>query len=128
MKVTTEAINNIKMIKLYSWQENFMARIYRRRQRDVIALRWGGFSVALLVFFIYFFPSLLPPTTFATYIATGHYLEYETAVASLVLFNLMRGPLIQAPVFFGDLVQLMVSMRRIDKYLNCDEVQKVIKD
>ena len=24
MKVSTEAINNIKMIKLYSWQENFL--------------------------------------------------------------------------------------------------------
>lgn len=76
MKVSTEAINNIKMIKLYSWQENFLERIYRRRSRDVEALRMGGFAVATLIFMIYFFPSLLPVTTFATYIGLGNYLEY----------------------------------------------------
>jgi len=104
MKVSTEAINNIKMIKLYSWQENFLQRIYRRRDRDVASLRKAGFAVALLIFFIYLFPSLLPVTTFATYIKLGNVLKYEVAVAALVLFNLMRGPLIQAPIFFGDLI------------------------
>ena len=82
----------------------------------------------MLVFCVYLFPSLLPVTTFATYIKLGHHLKYEVAVAALVLFNLMRSPLIQAPIFFGDLVQLMVSMKRIDKFCNSDEVQKVIKD
>ena len=128
MKVTTEAINDVKMIKLYSWQENFLERIYRRRSRDVASLRKGGFAVALLITCIYLFPSMMPAATFATYIGTGHYLKYEIAVASLVLFGLMRGPLIQAPIFFGDLIQLMVSMKRIDKFLHGDEVQKEIKE
>ena len=68
MKVTTEAINNIKMIKLYSWQENFLQRIYRRRARDVSRLHRAGFAIAMLVFCVYLFPSLLPVTTFATFI------------------------------------------------------------
>ena len=71
---------------------------------------------------------MLPVATFATYIAMGNYLEYPVAVGALVLFGLMRGPLIQAPIFFGDLIQLMVSMKRIDKFLNSDEVQTNIKD
>ena len=122
MKVSTEAINNIKMIKLYSWQENFLQRIYRRRDTDVKNLRRGGFAVAMLIFLIYLFPSLLPATTFAVYISLGNYLKYEVANAALVLFNLLKGPLIQAPIFFGDLIQLLVSMKRIDKFLNSDEV------
>jgi len=104
MKATTEAMTNIKMIKLYSWQENFLQRIYRRRDIDVKALRRGGFAVAFLIFFIYLFPSMLPVTTFGTYIALGNYLQYQVAVAALVLFGLMRGPLIQAPLFFADLI------------------------
>ena len=40
----------------------------------------------------------------------------------------MRTPLIQAPSFFADLIQLIVSMKRIDKFMNSDEVQKNIKD
>jgi hypothetical protein len=56
---------------------------------------------------------LLPICTFATYIALGNYLSYNKAVSSLVLFGLMKGPLLQAPMFFSDLVQLFVSIRRI---------------
>lgn len=122
MKVTTEAMNNIKMIKLYSWQENFLERIQRRRLRDLASMRVGGMALATLIFFVSLFPSMLPVTTFATYIGLGNHLEYPVAVGSLVLFGLMRFPLIQAPIFFGDLIQLRVSMRRIDKFLNADEV------
>ena len=50
MKITTESMANIKMIKLYSWQENFLERIYRRRDTDVKALRMGGFMTANLIF------------------------------------------------------------------------------
>ena len=128
MKVTTESISNIKMIKLYSWQENFLERIYRRRERDVSALRKGGFLVGNLIFFVYLFPSLLPVATFATYIGLGNDLKYQVAVGAQVLFQLMRTPLIQAPSFFADLIQLIVSMKRIDKFMNSDEVQKNIKD
>lgn len=35
MKVTTESINNIKMLKLYSWQDSFMERISRRREKEL---------------------------------------------------------------------------------------------
>ena len=104
MKVTTESINSIKMIKMYSWQENFLERIYRRRATEITSLKRSAFAIAMLYFFVYLFPALLPATTFATYISTGHVLKYDVAVASLVLFNLMRRPLIQAPIFFGDLV------------------------
>ena len=128
MKVTTEAINNMKMIKLYSWSENFLQRIYRRRARDIIALRAGGRAVTLLISSIYIFPSLLPVATFSTYIGLGNYLEFNVAVAALVLFGLLRGPLLQAPMFFNDLIQLFVSVRRIQSFLECDEVQKSIKD
>ena len=122
MKVTTESMTNIKMIKLYSWQENFLERIFRRRDADVKALRMGGFMTANLIFFIYLFPSMLPVATFATYIGLGNYLQYQVAVGALVLFSLMRTPLIQAPFFCADLIQLIVSLKRIDKFMQSDEV------
>ena len=78
--------------------------------------------VGNLIFFIYLFPSMLPVATFSTFIALGNELKYQVAVGALVLFQLMKVPLIQAPIFFGDLIQLMVSLKRIDKFLHSDEV------
>lgn len=88
----------------------------------------SGFATSMLIFFVYLFPSMLPAATFATYISFGNYLEYPVAVGALVLFSIMRGPLIQAPIFFGDLIQLLVSMKRIGEFLSSDEVQHNIKD
>jgi hypothetical protein len=36
MKVTTEALNNAKMLKLYSWEKNFMKRIWRKRALELV--------------------------------------------------------------------------------------------
>ena len=36
MKVTTEALNNPKMLKLYSWEKNFMKRIWRKRALEIV--------------------------------------------------------------------------------------------
>jgi len=58
----------------------------------------------MLISFIYIFPNMLPVATFATYIGLGNYLSPAKCVSSLVLFGLMRGPLLQAPMFFNDLI------------------------
>ena len=82
----------------------------------------------MLISFVYIFPSLLPVVTFATYIGFGNYLQFQVAVSALVLFGLLRGPLLQAPMFFNDLIQLFVAVRRIQSFLEADEVQKTIKE
>ena len=113
MAVTTESINNIKMLKLYSWQDDFLGRIFRRRGKEIKLLKKRGIIVAIIIGSVYFFPSLLAPVTFSTYIGIGNTLDFNTAVSALVLFNLMKDPMISIPMFFSDLVECIVSLKRI---------------
>ena len=70
------------------------------------------------------FPSLLPAVTFSAYIGlAGQSLSLSVTVAALVLFEFISKPLIDFPIFMGDIVSLLVSMRRIDKFLELKEVQ-----
>ena len=94
MKVTTESINNIKMLKLYSWQDSFLERLKRRRAKELATLRRINFGWAIVVCGLYLFPNLLPAVTFSVYIATGHVLEFNVAVSALVIFGLMQEPMI----------------------------------
>ena len=126
MKGTTESINNIKMLKLYSWQEGFLERIYRRRTKELVTQRKINFGWACFIVGAYLFPNMLPAVTFATYIGTGHTLDFNVAVAALVIFNLMQGPLIQVPFFFSEVINLIVSMKRIEGFLDLDQVQECI--
>jgi len=94
MKTTTESINNIKMLKLYAWQDSFLGRIHRRRSKELSSLKKINFSYAFVISGIYLFPNLLPAVTFSVHIATGHTLEYNVAVAALIIFSIMQEPLI----------------------------------
>jgi len=67
----------------------------------------------MLIGCVYLFPNLLPAIVFSTYIGTGHTLDLPTATTILVLFNLMKEPLISLPMFCSDLIDLIVSMKRI---------------
>lgn len=122
MEVTTESINNAKMLKLYSWQENFMHLTFRRRAKEVSSLKKRGVIVAIIVGSMYMFPSMIAPATFSVYIGTGHTLSYSIAAGALVLFKLMQEPMISIPLFFSDCIELIVSMRRIEKFIDLYEV------
>ena len=99
-----------------------MQRIFRRREKELITLRKINLGWGVVVAGIYLFPNLLPAVTFTAYIGLGNTLDSEVAVASLVIFGLMKGPLIQLPLFCAEIINLMVSMRRIEGFLNLDEV------
>jgi ABC-type bacteriocin/lantibiotic exporter with double-glycine peptidase domain len=122
MKVTTEALNHPKMLKLYSWQNNFVRRIIRKRAAEMIQLRRQGWGVAYLVSCIYFWPNLLPVVVFSTYIYFGNNLTLDIAIGSLILFNQMRSPLIELPWFIKMFLEMLVSNRRIQKFMLNDEV------
>ena len=62
--------------------------------------------------------------TFSTFIGIGNTLDFNTAVSALVLFNLMKDPMISIPMFFSDLVECIVSLKRIQKFIDLHEVQK----
>ena len=128
MKVTTESINNIKMLKLYSWQDSFIHRIYRRRAKELKTLRRINFGWSYVIAGMYLFPNLLPGVTFSMYIGLGNTLDFNVAVASLVIFSLMQDTLIAVPFFFSEVLNLLVSMKRIEGFLDLDEVQKLITD
>ena len=126
MKSTTESISNIKMLKLYAWQDSFQDRIYRRRKRELAALKKINVAWAFLISGAYMFPNLLPCVTFSVHIATGHTLTYGVTVAALIIFSIMQDPLVQFPYFITMLIEVIQSLKRIEKFLDLDEVQKGI--
>ena len=72
---------------------------------------------------IYFWPNLLPIAVFSTYIFFGNSMTLSVAVASLILFGLVKDPMTELPFFFKSWLEMMVSNRRIQKFMLCDEVQ-----
>jgi len=73
-----------------------------------------------------FWPMILQATTFSVYIGTGHKIDLSTAYTVMTVFNLMQGPLRMLPMFIGSFIEFTVAMRRIQKFLICDEINPAI--
>ena len=115
MNETTEAINNIKMLKLYSWQALFERRINEKRSFEVSLLRTNQFIIAVFSSLTSFFPLIMPAVCFTVYIALGlqPYLDLPVASTCLLFFKLMAQPMSAVPMVSQMLIRLRVSMQRI---------------
>jgi ABC-type bacteriocin/lantibiotic exporter with double-glycine peptidase domain len=56
MKITTESFNNIKMLKLYNWTDQFKDKIIDKRKLEQSMIRKRYFTTALNITSLYFFP------------------------------------------------------------------------
>lgn len=113
MNHTTEAINNIKTLKIYSWTGAFEKEIKKRRESELKMFRKIAFWLTIIISSLYFFPQVLSSVVFATYIGNDHYISLSTAFSVLIFFDLIKEPMRQLPTFISSFIQLLVSMRRI---------------
>jgi ABC-type multidrug transport system fused ATPase/permease subunit len=78
--------------------------------------------VALIITSNYFFPNILSSVVFSTYIGTGHQINLATSFSVLVFFDIIKEPLRQFPLFLSSFVQMMVSMKRIQSFIETKEI------
>ena len=127
VSLTTEGLNNIKMLKLYSWADFFTVMIGKVRVREVAILRkrlvLGIFVVSLL----YFFPALLQAVSFTAYIGSGNTMSVDKAFAILTIFNIIGTPLRMLPNFIGQCVEFHVSIRRLERFFAQEEINQSVK-
>ncbi len=74
-------------------------------------------------------PFLVSLVTFATYVLVDdeHVLDSKKAFVSLSLFNVLRFPLSMLPMIITGLVQANVSTKRINKFMNSEEVKSEVE-
>lgn len=62
---------------------------------------------------IYFFPIVIQTAAFALYIGLGFDIGIANAYTIITLFNLIKFPIRNLPIFLGQLVEFSISMKRI---------------
>ncbi|CAI2361005.1 unnamed protein product [Moneuplotes crassus] len=122
MRLITETINSIKIIKLNSWIERFMKQIKKLRDTEIWMLKLR-FSLTLLnLLAIFLLPSFLILTVFSVAIRSGIRFRASTAFAALQVLNLLRDPTRWLPFFIGVMMEFGVSMKRIQVFLQGEEI------
>ncbi|XP_020828220.1 ATP-binding cassette sub-family C member 3 [Phascolarctos cinereus] len=123
-KLMTEILSGIKVLKLYAWELSFSQMIEKIRQGELRVLRKMAFLNAVFTFIWFSAPFLVSLTTFAVYVSVDekNILDAEKAFVSLSLFNILKFPLNALPQVISNLVQTSVSLKRIQHFLNHEEL------
>jgi len=124
MNATTEALNNVKMLKQYAWTDVFLEEVNLRRRTEIRNLGKLAVVMSFVLSSLYFFPSVLSSVVFSTYIGFGNYIDLKDAFTVMVFFGLVKGPLQSLPMFVNQMIQLVVSMNRIQEFIDSDEVDR----
>ena len=126
VSITTEVINNIKVIKLYGWTEFFTQHIDNARQIEMKFLLKRVVILIIMVTLVNFFPTFLQAVCFTVYIGTDHRISLADAYTVTSIINIIGAPIRVLPLFLGQVIEFTVAMRRIQTFLACEEINTTI--
>ncbi|CAG0899775.1 unnamed protein product [Darwinula stevensoni] len=120
VKLMSEVLNGIKVLKLYAWELPFQGRIMGIRDREIQLLQ----SKRIWDRSAHFSGPSHRLASLATFVLidSTHILDASTAFVSLSLLRIVRIPLTDLPYLTSEVVQTMVSVKRINKFMNAHEL------
>lgn len=123
IKLTSEILSGVKLLKFYAWEPAFIQRLNALRRKELVLLRKASLlqAVSMIAWDLSpFFVSLL---SFGAFVlaSPNNTLTVERTFVSLTLMNIISIPLGLLPMIFSSATQFLVSVERVRKFLLSDE-------
>ena len=93
------------------------------RDEEIKVLKKSAFIFAIFGALFTIVPTLVLITSFSTYVLSGNELTGVKAFVTMYYITIIRIPLGIFPMVVSYIVQAMVSLKRIDKFLNNEELE-----
>ncbi|KAF9020670.1 multidrug resistance-associated ABC transporter [Hymenopellis radicata] len=122
VRLTTEVLQGIRLIKFYAWEAFYSHRIGELRTKEIGFLRDTAVGSSLMLAIMGFVPVLSAVLSFVTYGLTGHTLNVAIIFSSLQFFNVIRSPMVMFPLVLAFLADSMVAVGRVSKFLLAEEL------
>ncbi|TPX32622.1 hypothetical protein SmJEL517_g04298 [Synchytrium microbalum] len=122
VKLTSEALQGMKIIKFFSWETFFINRLTNLREEDLKRQRWLAFINSTFNGIVQLIPVVISITVFSLYWYQNGRLDPVVIFPALSAINILRGPMIMMPLNLQLLWQAIVAVRRLAKYLSADEL------
>ncbi|KAJ7319100.1 multidrug resistance-associated ABC transporter [Mycena albidolilacea] len=122
-----EILGGIRMLKFMAWERSFEKRVIKVREKE---LRYQKLNYTIEVLWNAIWngsPMLVTLVSFWHYaVVRKEILSPSVAFTSIIVFNEMKFALNALPETLINLLQSLVSLRRIEKYLGTAEVSAVL--
>ncbi|XP_033647488.1 ATP-binding cassette sub-family C member 9-like [Asterias rubens] len=125
LKHSNEILQGIKLLKSYGWEQLYLKVVEKLRLKELESILRMNLSFGAIGFIVTAAPLVVTLVTFGTYSPiSGEALTPDKAFASLALFNLLAIPLFMLPLVTAQLVNGIISTRRLQRFFMAQEVEK----
>lgn len=128
MEVVSEALQGIRQIKFSALEPQWENKIGEVRERELKCVWDAFFNDAMLIGCWVTSPIMLAAAALAVYAAVNDKLIPSVAFVSLGVFRALEVTLSVIPELTTDLLDAWVSVKRIDDYLQGEEIEDLMKE
>ena len=122
MRVTTEAFNNLKVIKLYGWDDTFYKKIESARKEELYALDKRYYITTISQTLLWLAPIVMSVASIGLYQYINKTFQIEDIFTCLAIFTSIQTPMRMLPTTFDIIMEAIASMKRIEKFLKLPEI------
>ncbi|XP_060844608.1 ATP-binding cassette sub-family C member 10 [Rhopalosiphum padi] len=123
VKLMSEIIKGIRVIKFHVWEKYFIDKVSDYRKLEVVNLKKRKYLDALCVYFWATTPVTISMLTFSTYIFLGGQLTASKVFTSMALLHMLITPLNAFPWILNGVTEAWVSVKRIQRLIEVDDLQ-----
>ena len=126
MKITTETLENIKILKLYNWENEFKRKILEARgvEMDFTAKRYVMTNLNQTVNWLC--PTLVSIITIGIYQLSHDTFNISTMLIGLSIFSKLQGPVRMLPNVINSTLETTVSLKRIEDFLKQPDIDRSV--
>uniref|UniRef100_A0A182KEI1 Multidrug resistance-associated protein lethal(2)03659 n=1 Tax=Anopheles christyi TaxID=43041 RepID=A0A182KEI1_9DIPT len=124
VRLMNEIIQGIQVIKMYTWERPFNALVAMARKKEIKVIRYVSYIRGILLSFIMFTTRVSIFLSLVAYALAGQVVTAEKAFAITAYYNILRTTMtIFFPQGIGQFAEALVSVRRIQKFMQYDEIE-----
>ncbi|CAL5002919.1 unnamed protein product [Urochloa decumbens] len=124
LKVMSESLVNMKILKLYAWELHFKGVIERLRELELKWLSAFQLGKAYTSVFFWASPALVSAATFIACYFLGVSLDPSNVFTFVAAQRLVQDPINHIPNVIGSVIQARAAFSRISEFLGAPELPK----
>jgi ABC-type multidrug transport system fused ATPase/permease subunit len=123
VKVTSEALQGVRVVKFYAWEQSIASRVQRIRATEVSLFRSLHVHMVSNSVLLFLTPVFLSGSTLGLYVLLHGAVSVTDAFTLVALVNICRAVVNEFTTALAMLSQARSSFRRIDQFMASDEFE-----
>ena len=124
IKSTSSILQSIKVIKMYTYESLFYNTLKRKRENEMNNYKRIENIFVLTDFIHWLIPLFLSVVSVGVEAFTKDEISIENIIIAIEIYDNLAYPLYRIPIFIASLLNTLLSMKRLEDFLNEEDIEE----